>query len=139
MTSLGGIQKVQNSDKEAWSGQQRIGSAFSGELQSVQIAADVALSVMQEGYDLKIGTSERGSKQSAAQLELPEHEHALIAFGGPLGLEECYQRDSRRAGDDVTALFDMWINTCPSQGSRTIRTEEAMLISMSYLQPALRV
>lgn len=91
----------------------------------------------QEGYDLKIGTSERGSKQTAAQLELPEHKHALIAFGGPLGLEDCYQKDGGKAGNDVTALFDMWINTCHNQGSRTIRTEEAILISMSYLQPAL--
>lgn len=86
---------------------------------------------------MKIGTSERGEKQSAAQLKLPEHEHALIAFGGPLGLEDCYERDSKRASEDVTALFDMWVNTCPNQGSRTIRTEEAILISMSYLQPAL--
>lgn len=109
-----------------------------GELRSVQIAADAALTVMQGGYDLKIGTSERGSKQSARQLELPEHEHALIAFGGPLGLEDCYQKDSRHAADDVTALFDTWINTCPNQGSRTIRTEEAILISMSYLQAALK-
>ena len=86
---------------------------------------------------MKIGTSERGSKQSAAQLKLPEHEHALIAFGGPLGLEDCYERDSKRVGEDVTALFDMWVNTCPNQGSRTIRTEEAILISMAYLQPSL--
>ena len=104
---------------------------------SVRVAADASLSVMQGGYDLKIGTSERGEKQSAAQLKLPEHEHALIAFGGPLGLEDCYQKDSRREGGDVTGLFDMWVNTCPNQGSRTIRTEEAILISMAYLQPAL--
>ena len=52
-------------------------------------------------------------------------------------MEDCYQKDSGKAGNDVTALFDMWINTCPNQGSRTIRTEEAILISMSYLQPAL--
>lgn len=102
-----------------------------------QLAADASLYDMQGGYDLKIGTSERGSKQSAAQLKLPEHEHALIAFGGPLGLEDSYERDSKRVGEDVTALFDMWVNTCPYQGSRTIRTEEAILISMSYLQPAL--
>ena len=97
-----------------------------------------ALSLVQGGYDLKIGTSERGSKQSAAELELPDHRRALVAFGGPLGLEDGYQKDSQRAGDDVTALFDMWVNTCPDQGSRTIRTEEAVLISLSYLQTALR-
>ena len=121
---------MQIPDKGAWSGQRRIGSACSGELQSIQIAADVVLSVMQERFDWKLGTSERGSQQSATQLELPEQEHALIAFGGPLGLEDCYQKDSRRLDGDVTALFDMRINTCPNQGSRTIRTEEAILISM---------
>lgn len=93
---------------------------------------------MQGGYDLKIGTSERGSKQSAAELQLPAHRHALVAFGGPLGLEDGYQKDDLRAGGDVTALFDLWVNTCPDQGSRTIRTEEAIPISLSYLQTALQ-
>ena len=92
---------------------------------------------MQGSYDLKIGTSERGSVQPASQLQLPEHEHAIIVIGGPLGLEDCYHKDTGRAGSDVAGLFDMWINTCPNQGSRTIRTEEAILISMSHLQPAL--
>lgn len=92
---------------------------------------------MQGGYDLKIGTSECGSVQPASQLQLPEREHAIIVVGGPLGLEDCYHKDTQRAGSDVAELFDMWINTCPNQGSRTIRTEEAILITMSYLQPAL--
>lgn len=35
------------------------------------------------------------------------------------------------------AVFDYYINTCPNQGSRTIRTEEAVLISMTYLQTAI--
>ena len=108
---------MQNPDKEAWWGQRRIGNVCSGELQSVQIAADVPLSVMQEGYDLKIGTSERGSKQSAAQLELPEHEHALIAFGGPLGLEECYQKDSRQADDDVTVCLTCGSTPAPTKAA----------------------
>ena len=38
---------------------------------------------------------------------------------------------------DPRTTFDMYINTCPNQGSRTIRSEEAILISLSYLQPAL--
>ncbi|CAL5221849.1 g4109 [Coccomyxa viridis] len=71
------------------------------------LTAALSDSPFEGGYDLKIGTSERGEKQSAAQLKLPEHEHALIAFGGPLGLEDCYERDSKRASEDVTALFDI--------------------------------
>ncbi len=94
--------------------------------------------MLQEGYDLKVGTSERGSVQSAAELQLPPHQHALIAFGGPQGLEECLKRDPGKAVGDVEELFDLWLNTCPGQGSRTIRTEEALLISLAYFQPALQ-
>ncbi len=94
--------------------------------------------MVQDGYDLKIGTSERGSVQSAAELQLPPHQHCLITFGGPLGLEECLKRDPGKTASDVVELFDMWVNTCPDQGSRTIRTEEALLISLAYFQPALQ-
>jgi len=38
---------------------------------------------------------------------------------------------------DPSVLFDLYVNTCPSQGSRTIRTEEAILISLAALQPGL--
>jgi predicted SPOUT superfamily RNA methylase MTH1 len=93
---------------------------------------------MQEGYDLKIGTSERGAAQPACELQLPPHRHALLAFGGPTGLEDCLSRDPDRATDDVSTLFSHWLNTCPGQGSRTIRTEEALLISLAYFQPALQ-
>jgi predicted SPOUT superfamily RNA methylase MTH1 len=41
-------------------------------------------------------------------------------------------------GSEAHALFDMWVNTCPTQGSRTIRTEEAVLISLARLQPAIQ-
>lgn len=34
-------------------------------------------------------------------------------------------------------LFDRYLNTCHHQGSRTIRTEEALLITLAFLQPAL--
>nr|CAG8528654.1 5296_t:CDS:2 [Entrophospora candida] len=46
-----------------------------------------------DGYDISIGTSEHKDKDL-----------------------EC-------AGEEADALFDLWINTCPNQGSRTIRTE----------------
>lgn len=38
-------------------------------------------------------------------------------------------------GSDSSELFDMWVNTCPGQGSRTIRTEEAVLITLARLRP----
>lgn len=94
---------------------------------------------MQEGYDLKIGTSEHGSVSSASDLVLPPFQHLLIVFGGPLGLEEYFSRDDTVSSEDPRKCFDIYINTCPRQGSRTIRTEEALLISLSYLQPALSI
>ena len=32
-------------------------------------------------------------------------------------------------------LFDHYLNLCPNQGSRTIRTEEALLVGLSALKP----
>jgi hypothetical protein len=70
-------------------------------------------------------------------LQVPKFRHLLVAFGGLNGLEECVQHDSSYAKSAPEKVFDMYLNTCPEQGSRTIRTEEAVLISFSYLQPAI--
>jgi predicted SPOUT superfamily RNA methylase MTH1 len=63
-----------------------------------------------------------------------------VAFGGPEGLERCAANDkrlSKKAEPPAAGLFDAYLNTCPGQGSRTIRTEEAVLISMGFLQTAV--
>ncbi|XP_049388357.1 uncharacterized protein LOC125852683 [Solanum stenotomum] len=60
--------------------------------------------------------------------------HLLIAFGGLAGLEECIEEDNNLKGKSAKEVFDLYLNTCPHQGSRTIRTEEAILISLQYLQ-----
>jgi hypothetical protein len=49
--------------------------------------------------------------------------HALIVFGGVHGLETSLEADENLAVDDPSLLFQHYINTCPQQGSRTIRTE----------------
>ncbi|EFN50592.1 hypothetical protein CHLNCDRAFT_135058 [Chlorella variabilis] len=69
------------------------------------------------GYSLTVGTSERGERTPACQLDLGAFRHLLVVFGGPQGLE--------------------YLNTCFDQGSRTIRSEEAILISLAFLQPAV--
>ncbi|CAH0487269.1 unnamed protein product [Peronospora farinosa] len=91
-----------------------------------------------EGYDLKIGTSERGNVSiDDADFSMPKFRHALIVFGGVAGIEECVDADEKLpvSGEDSHTLFDMWVNTCPEQGSRTIRSEEALLISLAALRP----
>lgn len=91
-----------------------------------------------EGYDLKIGTSERGDVTvDDKAFALPKFQHSLIVFGGVAGIEECVDADEklRIPGSQSRKLFDMWVNTCPFQGSRTIRTEEAVIISLARLSP----
>lgn len=88
------------------------------------------------GYDITLGTSERGTPVD--ELELPHRfEHALVVFGGLKGLEAALEADEALDVDDPEYLFNHYLNTCPSQGSRTIRTEEAILISLSALRPKI--
>lgn len=112
--------------------------------------------VVPEGYDLTVGTSERGtpigsSGDGSRNFELPEYSHLLIVFGGVQGLERSVQGDKEleelgvfssptdeRSIYEVGELFDFYVNTCPAQGSRTIRTEEAILVSLAALQPYLK-
>ncbi|KAJ8286866.1 hypothetical protein GJAV_G00044240 [Gymnothorax javanicus] len=85
-----------------------------------------------DGYDLTIGTSERGSNIDC--LTLSPFKHMLVVFGGLQGLEASVDSDQNLDVTDPSVLFDLYLNTCPCQGSRTIRTEEAVLISLSGLR-----
>lgn len=98
------------------------------------------------GYDLKIGTSERGDIsvdddkfEAKAGKKRGSFKHAIIVIGGVAGIEECVDADETMdiSGNQSKSLFDMWINVCEFQGSRTIRTEEAVLISLARLRPFL--
>uniref|UniRef100_A0A1A8G0I3 28S rRNA (uridine-N(3))-methyltransferase n=1 Tax=Nothobranchius korthausae TaxID=1143690 RepID=A0A1A8G0I3_9TELE len=88
-----------------------------------------------EGYDLTVGTSERGT--SVDQATLSPFKHLLVVFGGLRGLEASVDSDTNLDAADPSLLFDLYLNTCPGQGSRTIRTEEAILISMAALRPKI--
>ncbi|KAA0152104.1 hypothetical protein FNF29_04218 [Cafeteria roenbergensis] len=99
------------------------------------------------GYDLTIGTSERGTStvDDPASLEMKPFKHALIVLGGVEGLEEALAAEEAEtatglglAGDEVSELFDFWVNVLPEQGSGTIRTEEALILSLASLRPFLR-
>ncbi|KAK2458339.1 putative methyltransferase C9orf114 [Trifolium repens] len=86
------------------------------------------------GYDCIIGTSEHGQIIKSSELEIPSFRHLLIAFGGLAGLEESIEEDDNFKGKNAKEVFNLYLNTCPHQGSRTIRTEEAILISLQYFQ-----
>ncbi|CAI2170246.1 5116_t:CDS:10 [Funneliformis geosporum] len=91
------------------------------------------------GYDVTIGTSERGKAVDDVIDDLPEFSHLLVLFGGLAGIEAAIDvdEDLKCNGEEADELFDLWVNTCPDQGSRTIRTEEAVLITMSSIRTAI--
>lgn len=88
-----------------------------------------------DGYDLTIGTSERG--RIVEDVTLPDFRHALVVFGGLQGLEASVDSDQNLDMEEPSVLFNYYLNTCPGQGSRTIRTEEAILISLTALKPRI--
>lgn len=107
-----------------------------------------------DGYDMSIGTSERGQSvyslfsgtgnraaSSTATAKAPNSfKHLLIVFGGQAGIEPAVANDPVLAEKGLdksmaSELFDAWINLVPRQGSRTIRTEEAVTIGLAALKP----
>jgi len=89
-------------------------------------------------YDLVLGTSERGENMFDPNVAFslpPTVKNLLVVFGGVQGLEHARDADDSVRGRDD--LFHRWLNVCPTQGSRTIRTEEAIGITLSALQPHL--
>lgn len=92
-----------------------------------------------EGYDLTLGTSERGKDLSKVTPELPRFKHLLLVFGGLAGLEYAIDNDSglEIEGKDAEEVFDRWINVAPEQGSRTIRTEEAVYITLAQMRSCI--
>ncbi|TAQ88558.1 hypothetical protein B7494_g3087 [Chlorociboria aeruginascens] len=95
--------------------------------------------VYEGGYDLTIGTSERGADVETLYTEEERltFKHLLIVFGGVAGLEVAVKNDEELQKLGVVEakdVFDRWINICPGQGSRTIRTEEAVWIGLMGLR-----
>ncbi|KAL9121866.1 MAG: hypothetical protein Q9187_001572 [Circinaria calcarea] len=95
------------------------------------------------GYDVTFGTSERGIPLRTLHVDVKERvnpegfRHMLIVFGGVAGLEAAVKADEELASLGVKSpekLFDFWVNLCEGQGSRTIRTEEAVWLGLMGLK-----
>ena len=98
-------------------------------------------SIYKEGYDFIIGTSDKGENYRNANFEKKkDFKHCLIIFGGISGIEGMMIDDEHNqinSKDNVGKNFDLYLNTCMNQGLRTIRTEEAILISLAVIKPEL--
>jgi len=91
-------------------------------------------------YDLMVGTSDKGNRYDEVEFtEVENYEHCLIMFGGLPGIEGMIEGDEnlKISPDQAGTLFNYYVNTCPDQGCRTIRTEEAIIISLAVLVPKL--
>ncbi len=85
-------------------------------------------------FDLAIGTSIKGAKWADIVEELAgkwkKAISVLVAFGAPTrGLYEI----ARDEGWRLAEAMDFVVNTIPRQGTETVRTEEAVLASLSIL------
>ena len=88
------------------------------------------------GYDFVIGTSERGEELTPQKTAaLPPFQHLLVVLGGQAGIEAAAENDAelKLGAEDVGELFDWWVNCVVGQGSRTIRTEEAIWIVLGQM------
>ncbi|SBS87265.1 RNA methyltransferase, putative [Plasmodium ovale curtisi] len=102
------------------------------------------------GVDCVVGTSERGQPMTNARSSVRAANSILLVFGNKDGLEELLLlEDAQRKGKTYTGVeknkvlkkilrkFDLFLNTCPHQTSRTIRTEEAITITLSLFHDML--
>ena len=85
---------------------------------------------LKPGPDLVIGTSRYAQSITSVLEEVKDKlkgsKHTAILFGGPYsGLDELI------SGQDEKEIIDLEVNTVPSQGTKTVRTEEAVLATLS--------
>lgn len=87
---------------------------------------------------MTIGTSDKGTSIDDLPYKELKYNHALIVFGGLHGIEAALESDEQLLVDEASLLFNHYINVLPNQGSRTIRTEEAVLVALTGLRSKLQ-
>jgi len=89
--------------------------------------------VKTRGFDLTVATSKHGvpfAKVAERIAKRLESGKILVAFGSPTrGLYEIVEQE----GLNLEEIVDFVINTIPVQGTETIRTEEALIVSLAVL------
>jgi predicted SPOUT superfamily RNA methylase MTH1 len=90
-----------------------------------------------ERFELKIGTSRYGALIQEVWPEIGNSLRnvgsVLVAFGSPrMGLTETLAQE----GKTPSNVFNFFLNTVPGQNVATVRTEEAIFISLGLLNMA---
>jgi predicted SPOUT superfamily RNA methylase MTH1 len=96
--------------------------------------------VEKEKFDLAIGTSRYGSPiadlWSRLATSLKSAQRILVAFGSPkMGLRDILKQENITPED----VFDYFVNSVPNQNVSTVRTEEAILISLGIFNLATSI
>ena len=91
-------------------------------------------------WDLKVGTSRYGTSAqeilTPVSKDLRNAKSTVVAFGSPkMGLREILALENLVPKD----VFNYFVNTAPDQQTLTVRTEEAILISLSFLNLAQKL
>lgn len=73
-------------------------------------------SAYEDGYDMTIGTSDRGESLQNIDNKSIKFNHGLIVYGGVQGLEAALENDDNLNADDPSLLFDQYLNVVPGQG-----------------------
>ncbi|RMZ99481.1 hypothetical protein BpHYR1_028730 [Brachionus plicatilis] len=90
-------------------------------------------------YDLKISINLNANQLNLESIDkLPSAKRVLIVFGGVNGIEPAIEADEKLKANKLEQIFDF---VCESKdadqkyGSRSIRLEEAILVSLAVLRP----
>jgi len=95
--------------------------------------------VRNRGFELTVATSKRGVPFANVAEKIAEKwkkaNTILVAFGAPSqGLYEIVKNE----GFSLDDVVDFVVNTVPTQGTETIRTEEALIASLAILNMQFR-
>ncbi len=100
----------------------------------VHEAASLGKVLGNQQWELKVGTSRYGVPVQEVLLSLSRalktSRSTLVAFGSPkMGLGEILKQEKFAPKD----MFDYFVNMVPDQKTATVRTEEALLVTLSIL------
>ncbi len=87
--------------------------------------------VLANRSEYKIATSRTCEKFSSLKQKLDLNKDLIIAFGGPYsGIPKLLKAEGKKTSD----VFDMCVNVMQKYGTRSLRLEEAMMITFSRLE-----